>query len=145
MLICLLGTTGKPKGVEVRSFSLFLRAHLLIICRPLIETYHQSWTCFHPSFPGRSMTFILEFYPFIIFMVRYPKSTLHTWLSDPRTGAVDLLHFALKNGCSVAIMHRFDPVQFCANIERYKIQRALVVPPVLVVLARHPGTWNAGI
>jgi 4-coumarate--CoA ligase len=59
--------------------------------------------------------------------------------------AVNLLHFALKNGSSVAIMQRFDPVQFCANIERYIIQRALVVPPVLVVLARHPGTWNAGI
>ena len=42
-------------------------------------------------------------------------------------------------------MQRFDPVQFCANIERYKIQRAFVVPPVLVVLARHPGTWNTGI
>lgn len=36
-------------------------------------------------------------------------------------------------------MTRFDPVQFCANIERYKVNRALVVPPVLVVLARHPG------
>jgi 4-coumarate--CoA ligase len=36
-------------------------------------------------------------------------------------------------------MSRFDPVQFCANIERYKINIALVVPPVLVVLARHPG------
>jgi len=29
-------------------------------------------------------------------------------------------------------------VQFCVNIERYKVNRALVVPPVLVVLARHP-------
>lgn len=39
-------------------------------------------------------------------------------------------------------MQRFDPVQFCANIERYKITCSLVVPPVLVVLARHPGMWN---
>ena len=91
------------------------------------------------------MTFIWDFYPFIIFMARYPRCTLHTWFSDPRTGAINLLHYTLKNGCSVAIMPRFDPVQFCANIERYKIQRALVVPPVLVVLARHPGTSNAGI
>jgi 4-coumarate--CoA ligase len=35
-------------------------------------------------------------------------------------------------------MSRFDPVQFCANIERYKITAALIVPPVLVVLSRHP-------
>lgn len=56
------------------------------------------------------------------------------------TGAVNLLHYTFRNGASVVIMQRFDPVQFCANIERYKINRALVVPPVLVVLARHPGT-----
>ena len=70
MFICLSGTTGKPKGVEVRSFSLFLHVHKLVICRPRIETYHQSWTWLHPFFPGRTMTFIWEFYPFIIFMVR---------------------------------------------------------------------------
>jgi 4-coumarate--CoA ligase len=147
MLICLAGTTGKPKGVEVRLFLFVLTgAHQLIIRRPLIETYHQPWTLFHPFFPGRTMTFIWDFYPFIISLVRKPKKApLHTCLSDPRTGAVNLLHFALRNGCSVAIMQRFDPVQFCANIERYKIQRVFIVPPVLVVLARHPGTWNAGI
>ena len=91
------------------------------------------------------MTFIWEFYPFITFMVRQPKSTLHVWSSDLETGAINLLHFALRNGSSVAIMQRFDPVQFCANIERYKIRRAFVVPPVLVVLSRHPGAlecWN---
>lgn len=38
-------------------------------------------------------------------------------------------------------MSRFDPVQFCANIEKYKITIALIVPPVLVVLARHPGKY----
>ena len=70
MLICLSGTTGKPKGVEVRSFFLFLRAYQLIICRPLTETYHQSWTCSHPFSPGRTMIFLWEFYRFIIFMVR---------------------------------------------------------------------------
>ncbi|KAF8806514.1 AMP binding protein [Phlegmacium glaucopus] len=53
-------------------------------------------------------------------------------------GAVNLLLFPFKIGLSVAIMQRFDPVQFCANIERYKITCSLVVPPVLVVLARHP-------
>ena len=37
-------------------------------------------------------------------------------------------------------MQSFDPVQFCANIERYRVNRSLIVPPVLVVLARHPGT-----
>ncbi|PPQ66308.1 hypothetical protein CVT24_007305 [Panaeolus cyanescens] len=53
-------------------------------------------------------------------------------------GAVKLLLFPLKAGLPVAIMTRFDPVQFCANIQRYNITISLIVPPVMVVLARHP-------
>ena len=63
-------------------------------------------------------------------------------LSSPHNlyvGAVKLLHFPFVHGTPVAIMARFDPVQFCANIERYKITDSLIVPPVLVVLNRHPG------
>ncbi|KAF9012476.1 AMP binding protein [Cyathus striatus] len=53
-------------------------------------------------------------------------------------GAVKLLHYPFTRGATVVVMPRFDPVQFCANIEQYKITVALVVPPVLVLLARHP-------
>ncbi|PFH52098.1 hypothetical protein AMATHDRAFT_74397 [Amanita thiersii Skay4041] len=53
-------------------------------------------------------------------------------------GAVKLLHFPFTRGVPVVIQARFDPVQFCANIEKYGITIALIVPPVLVVLARHP-------
>ncbi|KAF8633434.1 hypothetical protein AX17_004604 [Amanita inopinata Kibby_2008] len=53
-------------------------------------------------------------------------------------GAVKLLHFPLSCGVPVVIQTRFDPVEFCANIERYKITISMIVPPVLVVIARHP-------
>jgi 4-coumarate--CoA ligase len=39
----------------------------------------------------------------------------------------------------VVIMTRFDPNSFCATIAKYKITVAPIVPPVLVVLARHAG------
>jgi len=55
------------------------------------------------------------------------------------TGAIKLLHFPFYCGTPVVIMNRFDPVQFCANIEKYMVTVAFIVPPVLVVLARHPG------
>lgn len=35
-------------------------------------------------------------------------------------------------------MPRFEPVAFCKTIEQYKITIGLIVPPILVVLARHP-------
>ncbi|KAF5322581.1 hypothetical protein D9619_001914 [Psilocybe cf. subviscida] len=53
-------------------------------------------------------------------------------------GAVKLLHWPLTCDVPVYIMARFDPVQFCANIQKYKITYALIVPPVLVAMARHP-------
>ncbi|KAF9447183.1 AMP binding protein [Macrolepiota fuliginosa MF-IS2] len=53
-------------------------------------------------------------------------------------GAVKLLHFPFTHGTPIVVMPRFDPIQFCANIERYGVNMALVVPPVIVLLARHP-------
>ncbi|KAG6836557.1 hypothetical protein H0H93_006784 [Arthromyces matolae] len=53
-------------------------------------------------------------------------------------GAVKLLHFPFVCGVPVIIMQRFDPVKFCQYVARYKISFSLIVPPVLVVLARHP-------
>ncbi|KAF8217933.1 AMP binding protein [Mycena galopus ATCC 62051] len=49
-----------------------------------------------------------------------------------------VLHYSFFIGVPLVIQTRFEPVQFCANIERYKIALAFVVPPVLVVLAHHP-------
>jgi hypothetical protein len=57
-------------------------------------------------------------------------------------GVSNLLSFSLTVGCPVIIQTRFEPVSFCANIEKYKIAFAFIVPPVLVVLARHPGASN---
>ncbi|KAK7444255.1 hypothetical protein VKT23_015265 [Stygiomarasmius scandens] len=53
-------------------------------------------------------------------------------------GAVKLIFFPLLCGVPCIIMPRFDPVQFCANIQKYKITVSLIVPPVLVLMARHP-------
>ncbi|KAJ7594131.1 AMP binding protein [Mycena floridula] len=53
-------------------------------------------------------------------------------------GSVKLLLFLLYCGVPLVIQTRFEPDQFCANIERYKITSTFIVPPILVVLARHP-------
>ncbi|KAK6992711.1 4-coumarate--CoA ligase-like 7 [Favolaschia claudopus] len=53
-------------------------------------------------------------------------------------GLSQLVHFPFINGLTVAIQTRFEPDAFCANIERYKVTHSLIVPPVLVALARHP-------
>jgi acyl-CoA synthetase (AMP-forming)/AMP-acid ligase II len=57
-------------------------------------------------------------------------------------GTAKLLHFPFLRGVPVVFQQRFDPDQFCAAVQKYKITACLVAPPVLVVLAKHPG-WFA--
>ena len=58
-------------------------------------------------------------------------------------GAVKLLHFPFLSGTPVVIMSKFDPELYCASIQKYKITLSLVVPPMLLVLGRHPGTASS--
>ncbi|TDL27415.1 acetyl-CoA synthetase-like protein [Rickenella mellea] len=53
-------------------------------------------------------------------------------------GVVKLLIFPFVNGAPVVLLQRFEPVAFCKTIETYKVTVGLIVPPILVVLARHP-------
>ncbi|KAG6872981.1 hypothetical protein C0995_004520 [Termitomyces sp. Mi166 len=53
-------------------------------------------------------------------------------------GAVAIIVIPFLTGMPVIIQPRFDPESFCADIEKYKITIAMIVPPVLVILARHP-------
>ncbi|KAF7351415.1 4-coumarate--CoA ligase-like 7 [Mycena sanguinolenta] len=52
-------------------------------------------------------------------------------------GLLVILHLPLILGWSIIIQPQFEPVQFCATIERFKIPLAFIVPPVLVILAQH--------
>ncbi|KAJ6609078.1 AMP binding protein [Mycena sp. CBHHK59/15] len=92
-----------------------------------VETTHQNITTLldiimpgmPPLIPGeQSMIGILPFY--------------HIY------GIANVIHLGVSSAVPVVIQTRFEPVEFCANIAKYKIAFAFVVPPVLVVLARHP-------
>ncbi|KAJ6557879.1 AMP binding protein [Mycena capillaripes] len=57
---------------------------------------------------------------------------------DVMLALTQVLHLPLIMGLPVVIQSRFEPTEYCANIEKYKISVSLIVPPILVVLARHP-------
>ncbi|KAF7326086.1 4-coumarate--CoA ligase-like 7 [Mycena kentingensis (nom. inval.)] len=50
---------------------------------------------------------------------------------------MQVLQLPLIDGLPVVIQSRFEPTEYCANIARYGVSISLIVPPVLVVLARH--------
>ncbi|GJE91446.1 acyl--CoA ligase [Phanerochaete sordida] len=53
-------------------------------------------------------------------------------------GAAKLIAFQLHRGIPLIIMEKFEPVAFCRAIHDYKITQACVVPPVCVILSKHP-------
>lgn len=111
------GTTGKPKGVETTHYNL---TSVLEIIKPV---WPASEPCITPSIPqqgGVDVLFgCLPFY--------------HIY------GGVKLLLLPLSLGTPSVVMAGFDPDSFCAAIERYRVTISLIVPPILVVFARHPG------
>ncbi|KAJ4496672.1 AMP binding protein [Lentinula lateritia] len=53
-------------------------------------------------------------------------------------GAVSGLLFPIFCGTTTVIMARFDLIDFCVAVERFRITAVLVVPPVMLAIARHP-------
>ncbi|KAJ7196472.1 AMP binding protein [Mycena pura] len=53
-------------------------------------------------------------------------------------GAGNILVGMFSLGRCIVVQARFNPIEFCANVEKYRVGFAFIVPPVLVVLARHP-------
>ncbi|KAK7044883.1 AMP binding protein [Favolaschia claudopus] len=103
------GTTGKPKGVELSHQN--ITTILDILAADLFSGVKT------PT--GNCTT--LGFLPFY-----------HLY------GLAAILQCTVVLGWSTVIHSQFNPEQFCAAIEKYKVSLAFIVPPVLVVLARHP-------
>lgn len=49
-----------------------------------------------------------------------------------------LMHTALFMGIPVHVMPKFDLVQFCETVQREKITFTCLVPPIILLLAKHP-------
>ncbi|KAF7316064.1 AMP binding protein [Mycena indigotica] len=117
------GTTGKPKvRLEKILFFRLCSEPPRRASKPPTRTLLHSWTSrtgsFPPLRPEQTLLAILPFY--------------HIY------GITNVLNGALSVGATAVIQTRFEPVEFCRNIERYTVGYVLLVPPVLVVLARHP-------
>ncbi len=57
-------------------------------------------------------------------------------------GMVVIMNAALAQGATVITMPRFDLPMFLELIQKYKVTRANIVPPILVSLAKHPIVAN---
>jgi acyl-CoA synthetase (AMP-forming)/AMP-acid ligase II len=53
-------------------------------------------------------------------------------------GMTALMNLPLRKGATVVVLPRFDLTQFLDVLEKYRITRAHVAPPVVLALAKHP-------
>jgi acyl-CoA synthetase (AMP-forming)/AMP-acid ligase II len=53
-------------------------------------------------------------------------------------GMTVLMNVALRKGATVVVLPRFDLIGFLDVLERHRITRAYVAPPVVLALAKHP-------
>ncbi|MDN5915211.1 MAG: AMP-binding protein [Pseudonocardia sp.] len=56
-----------------------------------------------------------------------------------------IANLALHSGGAVVTVPRFDPVDFVQTIERHRVTTAIVVPPIVLALAKHPAVDAADL
>jgi len=61
------------------------------------------------------------------------------YANPPRAG---IIHVSLYSGNPVVVMERFDIEKFCKAIQEEKPTFAYVVPPIILLLAKHPCVAN---
>ncbi|PSN65657.1 4-coumarate-CoA ligase-like protein [Corynespora cassiicola Philippines] len=107
------GTTGHPKGVML--------THRNIVANTMMikagEAGHLSWEG-GPTGEGDK---ILAFLPFF-----------HIY------GLTCLIHQSIYSGFQLVVMPKFDLEDFCRFIQELKVTFAYVVPPVVLLLGKHP-------
>ncbi|KAK0427345.1 hypothetical protein QR680_010179 [Steinernema hermaphroditum] len=108
------GTTGPPKGVMLSHTNLALEADIM---GHHIE--HFILRKIDPDYRAENETDI-------IFMPLYHMYGFCVLLSN------------IMRGQTTVLLERFDFELYCKSIEKYKIRHLKLVPPVLVLLAKHP-------
>ena len=107
------GTTGLPKGVMLTHRNIVAN----VLMGKAIEATNLTWN-------GRAKDEgdkILGFLPFF-----------HIY------GLTCLIHFTMFNGLTMVVMAKFDIEKFCAIVQDRKITFAYIVPPVVLLLGKHP-------
>ncbi|KAG1716480.1 hypothetical protein ID866_684 [Astraeus odoratus] len=112
------GTTGNPKGVETTHHNL----------TSLIDMAKAVWPtttpCLVPSLDEARKVNQPD-----VFFGSLPYYHIY--------GAIKLLLLPISLGTPTVVFAGFDPENFLQAIEKYRITTVLVVPPILVVFARH--------
>ncbi|KAH8990158.1 phenylacetyl-CoA ligase [Lactarius hatsudake] len=114
------GTTGPPKAVAIPHYSVIANTLQIRAHNYTVETKANVPSDEWRFRPGDVITGVLPF--FHIF------------------GLILNVHVMLYSGMSVVITPKFGWPTFLESVRRHKITHLLVVPPMIVLLCKHPAT-----
>ncbi|KAH9044383.1 amp dependent CoA ligase [Lactarius pseudohatsudake] len=111
------GTTGKPKAVEIPHYA------------PIANILQMAawWRVNDNSIPWEDR----RIRPGDVTMAGMRTFRLYS-----------RLHFSLFCGSSVVVVPKFEFIAYLESIKRHKANHILVVPPMVVLLCKHPATKN---
>ena len=127
------GTTGYPKGVMLSHTNIVSNLLMLVVA----EGRNLSWKGGIDGTGDRVMA-ILPF--FHIYGDDSGAPPFHGELhgaDESSLGLTCLVHQSLYLGLTSIVMARFDIGAFCAAVQDFKATFAYVVPPVMLLLAKH--------
>ncbi|KZF26824.1 acetyl-CoA synthetase-like protein [Xylona heveae TC161] len=107
------GTTGHPKGVMLSHRNIVSNTMMIT----LGEWRHLSWD----SCPDGKGDRVMAFLPFY-----------HIY------GLTNLIHQSLYAGFTLVVMPKFNIEDFCSIVQEHRITFIYAVPPVILLLGKHP-------
>ncbi|KAI0325517.1 amp dependent CoA ligase [Cubamyces sp. BRFM 1775] len=110
------GTTGRPKAVMIPHHSMI--ANIIQIAHRAQAKNESRPLDLQRFKPGSRVLAVLPFY--------------HIY------GLLIVLHLSLFIGTTVVVVQKFHFEQFLDSIQRYRITHLYVVPPMVVLLCKHP-------
>ncbi|KAI4289786.1 MAG: hypothetical protein L6R35_000952 [Caloplaca aegaea] len=130
------GTTGYPKGVML--------THKNIVSNILMANAGEGGNLTWDGGPDGEGDRALAFLPFSHIYGAYVSFQLKLTdmaMADDRhahPGLTCLIHNTIFLGLTLVVMAKFDIEKFCAIVQNSRITFAYIVPPVVLLLSKHP-------
>ncbi|KAI2050096.1 hypothetical protein LOZ43_004989 [Ophidiomyces ophidiicola] len=123
------GTTGVPKGVMLSHKNIVTNIHQMSAG----EENNLTWNGGADGKGDRLLAFLPFYHIYGMLLAKRSSKLSLTFV-----GLTCLVHNAVFSGLHVVVMAKFDIERWCSHVQNYRITFSYIVPPVVLLLTKHP-------